>query len=221
MASTLVVSQIEDARGGHRWAVITLSDGRMLNCPKKLAREFTEGLQPRGCKSGDELYESLIPDFIEYAKQKMFDLLSRSDYTTGQIAKKLEHEGLEHGVISEVILYGIELGILDDNRYIDAFALARYERGYGSRYIIEKLCLKGIAPKVTESHLYDKGYDFVESGYRWVSTSVRNLIPFDQPLRKRLLGKLLYRGFSYDEINQIFNKIQRESVDDVGSSYLD
>lgn len=219
--SSLTITHIEDGHTANHWVLIALSDGYSFRCPKRLARDYLQGLAVDGYSTGEQFQQSLQSEFIEYAKQKMFDLLSRSDYTVSQITKKLGQEGLEDAIISEVVQYGTELGILNDSRYMHDFIETRYKRGYGSRYIIEKLAIKGIAPKDAEQHLSTDEYDFVESGYHWVISHSNSSQSLDSAARKKLLGKLLYRGFTYNEISSIFNKIGSDSENDSGPSYLD
>lgn len=95
-------------------------------------------------------------------------------------------------------------GLQSDHRYAEAYVRSRARKGYGCRRIIEELKQRGIErdalPDFSE-------YDWHHSIVNVYTKKYGNLLPRIPAERARRENFLRMRGFSSDEIRQLFRSM--------------
>ena len=149
----------------------------------------------------DEVIAELdVADVIEKAQSRALDYLTYRPRSEAELREYLADKGSSENVIEEVIARLKRVGLVDDE------AFARYWRDNrasfrprGSRMLRYELGQKGVASDAIEVALED--YDEVAAITRVAQEQARrlsNLPPHE--FRRRLVGRLARRGFSYDLI---------------------
>ena len=125
-------------------------------------------------------------------------LLSKRDYTSFKLRRKVE--GKFPSVNSkDVISYLISRGYIDDERVAFNYAISKVEIGWGKRKIRYKLLEKGI-----EKSTVDEVLSKVEIPVENIKRLLRKRFG-ENPDRNKLRKFLLNRGFTFEEIKEIFS----------------
>ena len=131
------------------------------------------------------------------AYERALDLASRRDYTTGEIGRKLVQNGYNPDEIPAVLERLIEIGLLDDVRYVELYVLQRLAASYGPRYITEKLYAKGIERQMSEAaieqHIIAEDISLEDNAFQWIE----KLNLDNQKERDKALRRLIARGYDY------------------------
>ena len=86
-----------------------------------------------------------------YARGLVLDALSRSARTRGQLAALLARKGVEEELAEAVLERYVELGLVDDAAYAEAFTRSRHEhKGLGSRAIAFELRRRSVPDEVVQ-----------------------------------------------------------------------
>src|SRR5450631_1293391 len=80
-------------------------------------------------------------------------LLARRDFTSGELAARLQEDGYPEEAIAAVIADLTQGRILDDSRFATQYVAYHAERGQGPRRIAMELAKRGIGPPLIEAAL--------------------------------------------------------------------
>lgn len=117
---------------------------------------------------------------------------------------KLASRAFAADVIARTLDHLAEQGLQSDGRYADGYARSRAEKGYGHRRIIEELKQRGIS----REDLPDLScYDWSQSIHRVYTKKYGTRSPLAPGERARRENFLRVRGFSSDEIRQLFRSL--------------
>ena len=130
-------------------------------------------------------------------------LLSRRDYTTSEIERKLKDRGCQTADIAEVVEGLTRDGLLDDRRVGAAHVRASsHIKGRGKLRIARELEARGIARALARDLTADLSADDESAALARVIARMRIPAALDRPTRQRIVGRLLRRGFSADAISK-------------------
>ena len=105
-------------------------------------------------------------------------------------------------------LPGIEIvqeHLVSDDRFMESLIRARRNRGYGPLRIQKELQEKGVAPEAIANWLVVTGQEWLEDIRRVQRKKFGGKIPKSYAERARQARFLQYRGFTYDQIQQLLN----------------
>ncbi len=152
--------------------------------------------------SDEAILELRAADGIEQAHSRALDYLSYRPRSEAELRQYLAEKGIAEDVVEAVIARLADVGLIDD------VAFARYWRDSRAQYrprgrqvLRYELGQKGIASEAIEEALDD--YDEAAAVRLAAEEQVRrlgNLSPDEA--RRRLIGRLMRRGFSYDLIQE-------------------
>lgn len=109
---------------------------------------------------------------------------------------------LPEGEISKILDYLKDAGFLDDEFVKDAFIKSRTSKGFGAKYIKQKLLSRGIDVKEDINTDIDKMVSIVLRRYDPTRSKEDKL-----KLKAKIYRFLSYRGLKYDEINEVMKRV--------------
>jgi len=146
------------------------------------------------------------------AKQKVIRLFNRRIYSEQEIREKLKKRGYEEGIIEEVMVELKDTSLLDDYAFAKAFVHDRLSlKPKGSFQIAYELKNKGISKEIIERVFSEE--KVVEGDFdRAFAVAKKRLeilrsIKDKKTIKRRLYNFLLTRGFSYEVIKGVLDKL--------------
>ena len=131
---------------------------------------------------------------IDEVKAKAISLLTRREHSCLELRNKLLTRGFAHLVIEKVIQDLIDEGLLSNQRFVEAYLKARFNKGIGQQKIRAELAQKGITE--VSSELF--------SNYPWSKLALYlRLKKFGPEVenKEKQTRFLLQKGFSFEQIN--------------------
>jgi len=118
---------------------------------------------------------------------------------------KLLDKGCAEALAAELVQQLEAERLLSDDRFMESLIRARRERGYGPLRIQKELQEKGVAPEAIEQWLDVTGREWLEDIRRVQRKKFGARLPKSFAERARQARFLQYRGFTYDQIQQVLN----------------
>jgi regulatory protein len=151
-------------------------------------------------------------DAQEVAFQRALKFLSYRMRSTQEVQRNLQENGVPEEVISNVLERLQRNGLVDDARFAQAWIENRSEyRPRSRRALTMELRQKGISEEVIEE-IFDQTHGEDEDlAYQAACKQVRKLKDLEWPeFRRKLGGFLARRGFSYDIIAPVVDRVWAE-----------
>jgi regulatory protein len=176
-----------------------------------------------GLKKGEEISDDRFSALIEqnklfHIKQRAFRLLGRRQHSTSELSIKLWNKDYEQKLIDEVIEDLKKNGYLDDREFIRTFVAEKSKTKYWSiKKIKSELIKNGLATKLIDEILTKEPNDSdSENAMKLAKKKYeilikRNLEP--KELKHKLSTYLYSKGFDYDLIKEVGDKILKEQAD--------
>lgn len=175
---------------------------------------YTELVYRFGLKKGIDIDEdklkSLLKDEIYIkAKNKALNILSKSDQSEKKIREKLSYD-FEESIIDKVIIF------LKNNNFINDDILAQKIvntninlNKCGINKIKQNLYIKGINKNSIDEALGDVDYNIEFENAMYLAKKRYNRIKNEdkRKIYQKISQHLAYKGFNYDIIKRVLNKI--------------
>ena len=177
-----------------------------------------------GLKKGDNLSEDRFSFLIEqnklfHIKQKAFRLLGRRQHSTSELRTKLWQKDYDKSLIESVINDLNENRYLNDEDFIREFVAAKSKfKNWSSKRIKSELIKRGIAEKNIEPILskmnisVDVENAMIQAKKKYELLSKRKLEP--KELRNKLAAFLFSKGFDYELIKDVCEKILKTKIEE-------
>jgi regulatory protein len=177
-----------------------------------------------GLKKGDNLSEDRFSFLIEqnklfHIKQKAFRLLGRRQHSTSELRTKLWQKDYDKSLIESVINDLNENRYLNDEDFIREFVAAKSKfKNWSSKRIKSELIKRGIAEKNIEPILSkmnisaDVENAMIQAKKKYELLSKRKLEP--KELRNKLAAFLFSKGFDYELIKDVCEKILKTKIEE-------
>lgn len=138
-------------------------------------------------------------------KTAAYRLLARREYSTCRIKQKLLSKGYaEEEVVIALEALGHE-GVLSDQRFVESYLHYRQSRGYGPQRIRQELLAHGISKGMIEDQLDITDNTWFAEAKRVWQKRFRGKLPSDMKERSKQVHFLQYRGFTQEQIENIFD----------------
>jgi len=118
---------------------------------------------------------------------------------------KLLDKGCAEALAAELVQQLEAERLLSDDRFMESLIRVRRSRGYGPLRIQKELQEKGVAPEAIEQWLDVTGREWLEDIRRVQRKKFGARLPKSFAERARQARFLQYRGFTYDQIQQVLN----------------
>ena len=170
-----------------------------------------------GLKKGDDISEDRFSLLIEqnklfHIKQKAFRLLGRRQHSTSELKRKLWNKDYEQKLIDEVIEDLNKNGYLNDIEFIRAFVAEKSKtKNWSTKKIKNELFKRGISSRLIDEIMNQRSKEEdIESAMKLAKIKYkvlqkRNSEP--KELQNKLSAYLFSKGFDYDLIKEVFNKL--------------
>jgi regulatory protein len=126
-------------------------------------------------------------------------LLARRDFASGELRRKLIHQGYAEDLVTEAIEDLVSSGILNDTRYAENYVSYHAERGEGPLRIEAELKEFGLASDLIQTAL-DAGPDWKVRAKEVRMRRFGADVPDSWTQKAKQARFLQYRGFSSDQI---------------------
>ena len=136
--------------------------------------------------------------------------LARREHSRRELQRKLQQKGCDEALASTVVGQLVSERLVSDDRFMESLIRARRLRGYGPLHIQKELQEKGVEPEAIAQGLDITGRDWLEDIRRVQRKKFGGKIPKSYTERARQARFLQYRGFTYDQIQQLLNPRERE-----------
>jgi regulatory protein len=179
-----------------------------------------EVLLKNGLKKGDEISDDHFSFLIEqnklfHIKQKAFRLLGRRQHSSSELRRKLWDRDYEQKLIDEVLNDLTKNGYIDDTEFIRAFMDEKSRTKNWSRKRIKSELIKrglnqSLIDKISREQTDESDNDNAirVAKKKFEVFTKRNLEP--KELRNKLSTYLFSKGFDYDLIKTVVDKLLKE-----------
>lgn len=135
------------------------------------------------------------------------NLLARREHSVTELTRKLNAKKYDASQIQTVIDALTQEGLLSNDRFIETFVHHRRNKGFGPLRIEAELIERGIPKELIEQELNitDNAW-FTEAKRVW-QKRFKNKIPTDFKARAQQMRFLHYRGYTHEQIEDIFNNL--------------
>jgi len=211
----MVINRI--VKKGNKDVIIHLDDNKFLILS-------VEVFLKSGLKKGDDISDDRFSFLIEqnklfHIKQRAYRLLGRRQHSSSELRRKLWNKDYEQKLIDRIIQDLKKSGYLDDENFIRAFVAEKSKtKSWSTKKIKSELLKRGIDSKLIDRMLNGQT---VESDFenamklankKYEALLKRNLERKD--LRNKLSTYLFSKGFEYELIKEVSNKILRDTPEE-------
>ena len=165
-------------------------------------------------KTGKELNEKFIEDILKdeelnKAINQALKFLSYRQRSEKEIRDKLEDKGYEEIYVDEAVSYCKKHKYIDDRTFAESFIRDKINlNNFGSYRIKRELGVKGISDEIISDVLiedkeseYERAFEIAKKKY----STYKNIDKIKA--YRRLSGFLQRKGYSFDIVNSILNKL--------------
>ena len=192
--STMRIDRIEPSRRRKDRVLVFLEGGDLLRVTEQELLVF--GLRP-----GLELPEQLLAQVEQSAK------LSKK-----QVMEHLTRKGGDRELAEDTAQWLEELGAVDESAYAAAIARHYAAMGYGPGRVRQELQRRGIPQE-----LWDDALALLPEGQEAIERFIRSKCkgkPLDRETQRKLAAALQRRGFSWQEIRPVLNRLGEEMAEE-------
>lgn len=208
------IDSIEKSRKGNKFKVL-FDDGMELLLSKEVIIDF-------GLRRNDEISDKVCSELRDAQSYRdaylaAARLLNYRLRTRSELNKRLMQKGFQQAIVEKVIRKMVEIGLLDDARFADAFVASKIaSKPVGKRELARGLMEKGVAKETAAAAVSLVGDDETQLSLALdaASTRMRSLARFEPAKRKeKLVAFLARRGFGWDVIKKVIKAILKEDTD--------
>lgn len=165
------------------------------------------GLRTGGEIEQNRLGEAIFESDVMIATNLAMNYVSSKLITTKQLKDYLRGKGYKTNVISKVVDKFNEYGVINDENFASSYVNVK-QHSLSKRALEQKLIQKGVNKDIASSCLEDfNDYDVaVRTAEKFMKTKV-----YTEENITKLLRHLSYKGFDYDTINKVLNKLKYET----------
>jgi len=140
----------------------------------------------------DDFEARLAAEERPLAKERALQLIGYRERSAHELKTKLRDAGFPANVAAEVVARYVEVELVDDERFANAWVRSRRSAGYGDRKILRELVDRGVDPALASAALEDEDDGEIERAV----DALRGRRPRDYADSQRLIKRLISRGFS-------------------------
>ena len=165
------------------------------------------GLATNGEINQDKLLEVVFESDVMIATNLAINYVSSKLITTKQLKDYLRGKGYKANVISKVIDKFNEYGVLNDENFATSYVGIK-QHSLSKRALEQKLMQKGVNKDIASSCLEE--FDDLEVAIKTAEKFMKNKVYSEENITK-LLRHLSYKGFDYETINKVLNKLKQDN----------
>src|SRR3990172_760150 len=177
-----------------------------------LSRLVAVWLQEGQALNEEKIADLKAEDAHEVAYQRALNLIVRRMRSGAKIQENLRRHGISEEIIASVVERLERSGMIDDKLFAQAWVENRSEfRPRSKRALVYELRQRGIAEDVIDQALTENMPDEAELAYQAALKYSRKLNRLEWlEFRRKLSGHLARRGFSYDIVIPVVDRVWAE-----------
>ena len=204
------IDRIEASKHKKSRVLVFLEDGACLKITEQELLDF-------GLRSGDELSPAQLKKLKEAAgvsntKAAAADLIGKRAMSRASLEQKLREKGASQAEARYAGEWLEAIGALNDAEYAAILARHYGQKGYGPRYVQEKLREKGVPRELWEEALEELP-EAAEQIDHFLVSKLQGRDP-DPREKKRLTDALLRRGYGWGDVKAGWSRYGAELSDD-------
>jgi regulatory protein len=202
------IIRIEDAGPDRKARRLVFDDGsepRMTSASVAKALGLEEGLD----LPMDALETTLQQAEAPRARERALQLLEYRERSIAELTRKLRDSGYGTALVLATVARCAELGLVDDERFAEAWVRSRTSAGHGSRRIRRELAEKGVSPETIAVAL--EGACAPDQELARARAALRGQRALNRKDRDRLVRRLVARGFDLPMALQAVGEVGDES----------
>lgn len=210
------IVSIEKTRRGGRFR-LCLDNGKELLLWKEVIVDY--GLRRNDEISGEMLSGIQEAQSYQDAYLVAMRLLNYRMRTERELSQRLQKKTFDTKTIKRVIAKLIEIGMIDDSRFAEAFVAGKVAlKPIGKRELQRKLRERGVSNEASQKVLSTIGDDETQAALamRAAELKMPSLRRYDTKKRQeKLIAFLARRGFDWDVIKRVVRKVLDGDIDAV------
>ena len=135
---------------------------------------------------------------------KSLDILSRREHSKKEILDKLSKKFSNLDLIELTIQKLEDNNLINDARFSEHYVAARKRKGFGPKKISYELLSKGVESFIANEAILESG-EWEELAHQVFNKKFRDGVSVDFKLKAKQKNFLINRGFSFTEIESVFN----------------
>ena len=135
---------------------------------------------------------------------KALDIISRREHSQKELSNKLIKKFDIPELVDSVIDGLLEKNLLNDYRYSESYVVARKRKGFGPKKIVYELVSRGVNEN-TASEVIDAEGGWNEAALKAFNKKFKAGMGEDYKEQNKQKVFLQNRGFSFEEIDSVFN----------------
>lgn len=177
-----------------------------------------------GLRKDDSIDNNLVPELEKQnklfsAKETAFNLLSRRNHSVKELERKLLQRRIEKDIINEIIADLIKSNFLNDEKFAREYLEEKLRlKNVGLVKIKNDLYARGINREVIKAILNEKSeLDETENAFNLIQKKLKSFnkkTTDPRKLKQKVYSFLLLKGYNYDTIESVMNKIKSEGSKD-------
>jgi regulatory protein len=140
-------------------------------------------------------------------RRAAMDLLARREHSFQELSTKLSRRFRDRDLISDLIDDQIRLlaaeNLQSDQRYVASFIRSRVAKRQGPLRISMDLSQKGISKTLVSQVFEEEAFDWCSMIKSLSESKYGNTQPQDEKEKAKRIRFFQYRGFNFDQINQV------------------
>lgn len=138
-------------------------------------------------------------------QQQALQWLSRRDYSAAQLRQKLQDKGASPEQCVAVAAWSVDAGYLDEQRFLSMLIRTRSRQGYGYRYLQQECRQHKLDEQLLAAAVAEQQLDWWQLAAQCYNKKYGDTPCADFKDKQKRMAYLQRRGFSYEQINAIFN----------------
>lgn len=137
-------------------------------------------------------------------------------HSVAELKRKLISKRMDPAVVSDVIEYLIDLGYLNDREFTRQFVEYGFKRKlWGAFKVRASLMERGVSKEIVDEYLSGKDVGVWErrGAREFAGKRLRNHPSPDETFFKKLSTQLTGRGFSWDIVSDVLNRVRNGDLD--------
>jgi len=132
-------------------------------------------------------------------------LLARREHSRQELQQKLLQRGFSLDLIQQELEKLVQKGLLSDERFVENYARARRNKGYGPLRIVVELQQRGVSGDLIDNYVDYAAEEWLELAEQIRQKRFGKKIPKDFNEKAKQMRFLQYRGFNMEHISKILS----------------
>lgn len=209
-----VITKIESQKKSEDRVNIYVDEKFFMAIYKELV--FTFNLKKGDIIEEDNLRKILKDEMFLKGKNKALNILSKASQSEKKIREKLKDD-FEEDTIDDVVDFLKKYNFINDNELASKIVITNVNLNkYGKNKIKQNLYNKGLEKSSIDEALSEIDYDLEFENALYLAEKRYDRVKKEDPKKAyaKVANHLAYKGFSYDIIKSVLNKIFKNDYND-------